>query len=91
MYPFGLRFDSSNADPMTAWCHGFQLAAMNMQGQNRSSWVAEAFFKANARCGYLKKPDIFLQETSVDDEYIANLPLKLFVKVLLISVTEPTF
>lgn len=31
VYPFGLRFDSSNLDPTKAWAYGAQLAAINMQ------------------------------------------------------------
>jgi hypothetical protein len=31
VYPYGLRFDSSNLDPTKAWAYGAQLAAINMQ------------------------------------------------------------
>jgi phosphatidylinositol phospholipase C delta len=59
VYPFGLRFDSSNADPMLAWSHGFQMAVVNLQGRDRPVWLAHGFFQANGNTGYVKKEDIF--------------------------------
>eukprot|EP00246_Nothoceros_aenigmaticus_P014488 TRINITY_DN552_c0_g1_i1.p1 TRINITY_DN552_c0_g1~~TRINITY_DN552_c0_g1_i1.p1 ORF type:complete len:612 (-),score=114.70 TRINITY_DN552_c0_g1_i1:269-2104(-) len=88
MYPYGLRFDSSNADPMIAWSHGFQLAAMNMQGQNRASWVADALFKGNGGCGYVRKPDIFLNESSPDLENMGTLPPKFILKMRVLIATD---
>ena len=31
IYPYGLRFDSSNYNPIIAWAHGAQMVAANMQ------------------------------------------------------------
>jgi len=31
VYPKSTRFDSSNYDPMLAWIHGIQMAALNIQ------------------------------------------------------------
>ncbi|GAQ84819.1 Phosphoinositide-specific Phospholipase C [Klebsormidium nitens] len=59
VYPYGLRFDSSNLDPVKVWCHGGQLAAMNMQGYGRNLWLAHGFFLANGGCGYVRKPEFF--------------------------------
>lgn len=66
MYPFGLRIDSSNANPTDAWSHGLQVAAINMQGHDRPVWISQAFFKRNGGCGYVKKPDFLLPGSTVD-------------------------
>jgi phosphatidylinositol phospholipase C delta len=81
MYPFGLRFNSSNADPMVAWSHGIQVAAINMQGNDRPVWVARALFSANGNCGYVKKPDLFLPGSKFDYEQISSLSPKILLKV----------
>ena len=31
VYPKGIRFDSSNYNPLIAWTHGAQMVAFNMQ------------------------------------------------------------
>lgn len=81
VYPSGLRFDSSNADPMVAWTHGIQVAAINTQGRDRAVWVAKAFFGLNGACGYVKKPDFLLPESDMDVEKIKRLKPKLHLKV----------
>ncbi|KAH7387179.1 hypothetical protein KP509_16G009500 [Ceratopteris richardii] len=88
MYPFGLRFDSSNADPFLAWSHGFQLAAMNMQGCDRPCWIARAMFEANGRCGYLKKPDVFLPTSGLTLEQISAMPAKIQLKITVLMGTD---
>ena len=80
MYPFGLRFDSSNADSMDGWRHGLQVAAVNMQGHDRPVWISQAFFSRNGGCGYVKKPDFLLPGSNVDAK---NLQPKLELKVSL--------
>lgn len=86
VYPFGLRFDSSNADPMLAWSHGFQMAAINLQGRDRPVWLTHGFFQANGKTGYVKKPNIFLPGSSLSHEEILNLPPKVILKV---NMTSP--
>ncbi|KAH8930909.1 hypothetical protein BDL97_20G006900, partial [Sphagnum fallax] len=88
MYPFGLRFNSSNADPMVAWSHGIQVAAINMQGNDRPVWVARALFSANGNCGYVKKPDLFLPGSNFDYEQISSLPPKVLLKVTVLLGTN---
>jgi len=80
MYPFGLRFDSSNADPMNAWRHGLQVAALNTQGRDRPVWISKAFFSRNNGCGYVKKPAFLLPGSNVDP---ASLEPQLELKVSL--------
>ncbi|KAL0382123.1 UNVERIFIED_CONTAM: Phosphoinositide phospholipase C 2 [Sesamum calycinum] len=60
VYPKGTRVDSSNFDPLTAWMHGAQLVAFNMQGYGRELWMMQGMFKANGGCGYVKKPEFLL-------------------------------
>ncbi|XP_024371731.1 phosphoinositide phospholipase C 2 [Physcomitrium patens] len=82
VYPFGLRIDSSNANPTDAWSHGLQVAAINMQGHDRPVWISQAFFKRNGGCGYVKKPDFLLPGSTVDFKSLQP-KLELTVKVLL--------
>ncbi|KAL3675595.1 hypothetical protein R1sor_025543 [Riccia sorocarpa] len=88
MYPFGLRFDSSNADPMWAWSHGFQMAALNLQGKDRPAWLGHGFFLANGGCGYVRKPDYLLPEDNMNYEQILNLLPKLILKVTVLLGTQ---
>ncbi|KAI9073508.1 hypothetical protein K1719_044547 [Acacia pycnantha] len=83
VYPKGTRIDSSNYNPLIGWMHGAQMVAFNMQGYGRSLWVMQGMFKANGRCGYVKKPD-FLLKTFPNDEVFdpkAKLPVKTTLKV----------
>lgn len=34
IYPKGMRFDSSNYNPLIGWSHGAQMVAFNMQVSN---------------------------------------------------------
>lgn len=85
IYPYGLRFDSSNYNPIPAWSHGAQMVAANMQGYGRYLWVAHGFFRANGACGYVKKPSFLLPKsdgTFVNMYDPVNpLPVKLKLKV----------
>ncbi|KAL3653476.1 1-phosphatidylinositol phosphodiesterase [Castilleja foliolosa] len=60
VYPKGIRFDSSNYNPLIGWAHGAQMVAFNMQGYGRSLWLMHGMFKANGGCGYVKKPNFLL-------------------------------
>eukprot|EP00250_Pteridium_aquilinum_P034375 c7499_g1_i1 orf=528-2273(+) len=85
IYPYGLRFDSSNYNPILAWAHGAQMVAANMQGYGRHLWVAQGFFRANGGCGYVKKPSFLLQKgpgsfVNMFDP-VNPLPVKLKLKV----------
>lgn len=88
MYPFGLRFDSSNADPFLAWAHGFQLAALNTQGRDRPCWIARALFEGNGGCGFVKKPHVLLPKSDMTHEEIANMTPKLTLKVKVLMGTD---
>ncbi|KAJ7283091.1 hypothetical protein O6H91_Y348500 [Diphasiastrum complanatum] len=60
VYPYGLRVDSSNYNPLVSWTHGAQMVALNMQGYGRPLWLVQGFFRANGGCGYVKKPAFLL-------------------------------
>lgn len=83
VYPKGIRFDSSNYNPLIGWMHGAQMVAFNMQGYGRSLWLMHGMFKANGGCGYVKKPE-FLLKAGDDIEVFdpkAKLPVKTRLKV----------
>ncbi|KAK9059711.1 hypothetical protein SSX86_020415 [Deinandra increscens subsp. villosa] len=80
VYPKGIRFDSSNYNPLIGWMHGAQMVAFNMQGYGRSLWVMQGMFKANGGCGYVKKPDILMNNESIFDPRV-TLPFKMTLKV----------
>ncbi|XP_076912196.1 phosphoinositide phospholipase C 6-like [Bidens hawaiensis] len=83
VFPKGTRVTSTNFKPLTAWMHGTQMVAFNMQGYGRSLWMMHGMFKANGGCGYLRKPD-FLMNKGPNDEVFdpkAELPAKKTLKV----------
>lgn len=85
IYPYGLRLDSSNYNPILAWAHGAQMVAANMQGYGRYLWIAQGFFRANGGCGYVKKPSFLSQKNHGSFvnmfDPVNPLPVKLKVKV----------
>lgn len=83
VYPKGIRFDSSNYNPLIAWSHGAQMVAFNMQGYGRSLWLMHGMFRANGGCGYVKKPDILLKPDAYGEVFNPNasLPVKTKLKV----------
>ncbi|CAN7058120.1 unnamed protein product [Brassica rapa subsp. trilocularis] len=80
IYPKGTRIMSSNYDPLVGWSHGAQMVAFNMQGQGKSLWIMRGMFRANGGCGYVKKPDILLNNNAIFDPQ-ASLPVKTTLRV----------
>ncbi|KAL0702197.1 hypothetical protein Bca4012_058319 [Brassica carinata] len=80
IYPKGTRIMSSNYDPLVGWSHGAQMVAFNMQGQGKSLWIMRGMFRANGGCGYVKKPDILLNNNAIFDHQ-ASLPVKTTLRV----------
>ncbi|KAL1308556.1 hypothetical protein HN51_050533 [Arachis hypogaea] len=76
IYPRGTRVDSSNYNPMVGWMHGAQMVAFNMQGHGHLLRMMEGMFRANGGCGYVKKPNILLDENEVFDPSAFRLPKK---------------
>ena len=69
---------------MLAWSHGFQIAAINLQGRDKPVWLAQGFFQLNGNTGYVIKPDVFLPNSTLSYEDILNLPPKVILKVCVI-------
>lgn len=57
---------SSNYDPSVGWMHGAQMAAFNMQGNDKHIWIMQGMFRANGGCGCVKKPGFSLSEPDSD-------------------------
>lgn len=57
VYPFGLRFSSSNGDPTEFWKRGCQLVALNWQKTDGGMMLNEGMFAGEG--GYVLKPDGF--------------------------------
>nr|XP_043631185.1 phosphoinositide phospholipase C 6-like [Erigeron canadensis] len=60
VFPKGTRVTSTNFKPLTAWIHGGQMVASNMQGYGKSLWMMHGMFRSNGGCGYVKKPDFLM-------------------------------
>lgn len=89
IYPTGLRIDSSNYNPIRAWSHGAQMAALNMQGYGKHLRATQGFFRANGGCGYVKKPTFLFPRYSetCPNTYDPNQgPVKQTLKVKLCIV-----
>ncbi|PWA47886.1 phosphoinositide phospholipase C family, EF-hand domain pair [Artemisia annua] len=83
VFPKGTRVTSTNFRPLTAWMHGAQMVAFNMQGYGRSLWMMHGMFRSNGACGYVRKPE-FLMDKGPNDEVFdpkATLPVKKTLKV----------
>ncbi|XP_018674378.2 phosphoinositide phospholipase C 2-like isoform X1 [Musa acuminata AAA Group] len=78
IFPKGTRVTSSNYKPLLGWMHGAQMVALNMQGYGKSLWLVHGMFKANGGCGYVKKPDILLNDNpdQLYDPKATLLPMK---------------
>ncbi|KAL3630584.1 1-phosphatidylinositol phosphodiesterase [Castilleja foliolosa] len=83
VYPKAIRLDSSNYNPLSAWMHGAQMVALNMQGYGKSLWLMHGMFKANDGCGYVKKPEFLLKAGSNSELFDpkADLPVKTTLRV----------
>ncbi|KAG0127561.1 PLC-like phosphodiesterase [Tuber indicum] len=57
VYPFGLRFSSSNADPTEFWQRGVQLVALNWQKCDEGMMLNEGMFAGEG--GYVLKPESY--------------------------------
>ncbi|XP_076953379.1 phosphoinositide phospholipase C 2-like [Bidens hawaiensis] len=83
VYPKGIRFDSSNYNPLIGWMHGAQMVAFNMQGYGRSLWLMQGMFRGNGGCGYVKKPDFLLTGGNEIFDPRVKQPVKMKLKVTL--------
>lgn len=54
VYPKGLRFSSSNLEPVPMWRHGVQIVALNWQRHDQATILNEAMFAGTG--GWVLKP-----------------------------------
>ncbi|XP_006654000.2 phosphoinositide phospholipase C 2-like [Oryza brachyantha] len=82
IFPRSTRITSSNYNPLMGWRYGVQMVAANMQGHGRKLWLTQGMFRANGGCGYVKKPDI-LMNNDADKLFdpTSKLPVKTRLKV----------
>jgi len=64
IYPAGMRVDSSNYDPVPAWCSGAQIVALNYQTGAEPTFLNDGKFLDNGRSGYVLKPKFMREEKS---------------------------
>ncbi|GFY84488.1 phosphoinositide-specific phospholipase C family protein [Actinidia rufa] len=83
VYPKGTRVTSSNFKPLTAWMHGAQMVAFNMQGYGKSLCLMHGMFRSNGECGYVKKPDFLITKGANNEVFDpkASLLVKKTLKV----------
>ncbi|CAG7558166.1 unnamed protein product [Fusarium equiseti] len=75
-YPHGLRFDSSNYDPVMFWRAGVQVVALNWQSWDLGMILNEGMFMGSD--GYVLKPEGYRHDTnrgSTSDDNI-SIPTK---------------
>lgn len=95
MYPDGLRQDSSNPNPISAWNCGLQIVALNYQSGDRMMELCYGKFIDNGGCGYILKPtyliDIqksnfnpwnYLEQPSVLSKDIHESPKRLILTII---------
>jgi hypothetical protein len=63
IYPFGLRFGSSNFNPIPMLQCGCQLVSLNTQNVDVYYVCVQGMFERNRHCGYMLKPDIKQQNS----------------------------
>lgn len=68
-YPDGLRFDSSNFNPIPSWTIGCQVVALNIQTPDINYLVNKFMFQYNRNTGFVRKPDRLLKSSTFDELY----------------------
>jgi len=56
LYPSGLRYKSSNFNPLLGWSTGSQLIALNFQTTDEFMHVNHGRFRQYGGCGYIPRP-----------------------------------
>lgn len=64
LYPHGMRFDSSNFDPVIFWRAGAQVVALNWQSWDSGMMLNEGMFAGSD--GYVVKPEGYRSSDSKD-------------------------
>ena len=83
VYPFGLRVQSGNFDPIPFWNSGFQMVALNVQTGDAYLTSNLGRFRSSGNCGYVLKPKAAIRRTVQED--LQSAPVKMTLKVRIIS------
>ena len=70
IYPHGMRFDSSNFDPVAFWRAGMQVVALNWQSWDVGMILNEAMFAGSD--GYVLKPPGYRSSRRLNDALAGN-------------------
>lgn len=65
IYPFGLRFNSSNFNTIPMLQCGCQLVSLNTQNMDVYYVMMQGLFEKNRNCGYARKKDYKSQDEKV--------------------------
>ncbi|RBR20294.1 uncharacterized protein FIESC28_05258 [Fusarium coffeatum] len=86
-YPHGLRFDSSNYDPVMFWRAGVQVVALNWQSWDLGMILNEGMFMGSD--GYVLKPEGYRHDTnrsSASHDDNISIPTKTLEKLAITVV-----
>ena len=81
-YPGGIRLDSSNYNPVSAWSTGCQLVALNIQTPDAALRANDGRFRENGNCGYVLKPEELLHQDFTLSNTFDVPSLRLMIRVL---------
>jgi len=73
IYPHGLRFDSSNYNPLSFWGAGCQIVALNYHTDGFPMWLNEGKFMRAGRSGWIQKPKHLRKNINPDSKEIEKL------------------
>eukprot|EP00922_Rhytidocystis_sp_ex-Travisia-forbesii_P052417 GHVS01077747.1.p1 GENE.GHVS01077747.1~~GHVS01077747.1.p1 ORF type:complete len:836 (-),score=84.50 GHVS01077747.1:98-2605(-) len=88
VYPAGMRVTSSNFSPVSVWCQGGQIVALNWQALGPPTIANEGRFSENGghASGYVLKPPILRNANSTllgyDDDTTVDNPVEISISVL---------
>jgi len=82
VYPGGIRLDSSNYNPVSAWSTGCQLVALNFQTCDAALRANDGRFRENGNCGYVLKPEELLNKDFTLNNTFDAPVLRLIIRVL---------
>ena len=71
VYPFGLRVQSGNFDPLPFWNCGLQMVALNVQTGDEHLTTNLGRFRAAGNIGYVLKPKEAIRKTALDLSSVA--------------------
>ena len=82
VYPFGLRVQSGNFDPVPFWNCGLQMVALNVQTGDAHLTTNLGRFRSTGNCGYVLKPKAAIRKTVEEDLQSAPVKMSLVVRII---------